>query len=363
MTRFLYIFATLLLLLSSCGKNELHIAVNFPDAENRTLRIVYRAANSEGGFLVDQQLPFAQGAMDMRVATRYPTVVWILSTSGQVLMPVYAEKGDNLTLTGKYADPASWVISGNKVMDAYAAWAKQEANTLKADNPEAVNAAVAKYVKAHPEDPAAAFILFTRYRRTGHEKEFQGLRASLKIDEDDLQQMEDACILTAPNPAPSPLKQLTLPDERDSLVTLKTSGHAATLLYFWRDTYGKTHSDAKALFKDLYKATASHEAKADTSTAKNAPPFSGVKPRKSAPALQLVNVYMDLDTMTWRRTLKSDTILGQTVALRAVGAEATPALAPLNIPSVPYFVVLSTDGKPLYAGPSPAEARKALPKK
>lgn len=332
------IYLLLLLCVSSCTKNELSFSGKFSDAPTQPLRVIYRAASGTGAFLVDNPVPLAQGEFTMKVATRYPTVIWVIASDGTTLMPIYAEKGDELVLSGKYSEPYAWRVEGNDVMERYTVWAKENVATLKSGEPERVNAAIAREVKANPGSRASAFILFTRFARVGNEKEFNDLKKLLTLDEDDIKEMESAALLppvTGVATGSAKFAGLTLPTPKDSLCHLKPSANTKTLLYFWRDSFGNTHSGMQKLMKELSKDS----------------------------TVRMANIYMDTDTAAWHRQLSADTTLRTSCPLWALGAEANASVATLGVPSVPFIIVADGKGVQLYRGTDPDKARLMINKR
>lgn len=321
------------LAVSSCKKNELKLTGTLADGKGQTLRIIYRAADKEKSFLVDNPMPLdASGSFSLKVATRYPTVMWIHALhEGKLLMPVYAERGDELTVSGKYGEPWAWTVKGNKVMEQYCDWARANAKALQSGDESLTNAAVAAYVNKEPDSRTAAFLLFTRFAVSGHESEYKSLLAKLELDEDDLEEMVQACMapghVTAPgNPE---LGNLRLATPSDSLTGIDLSKAKTTLLYFWRESPDK---ETRALIDDVNSDT----------------------------VRQGVSVYMDTDTVRWHQVLRSDSVMGTTLALWSLGGETNPAVRHLAIPSTPYLIVAGANGKVTYRGSDTQKARNAV---
>lgn len=319
-----YIYIVLLCsLVVSCTKNELAVSGVLSEAAGQSLDIVYRASDKEKSFLVEETVPLdASGKFSLKALTRYPTVLWILSANqGTLLMPVYAERGEELTIEGKYSEPRKWKVEGNKVMEQYCQWAQQNINALMSDSPSKLNEAIAAYVKKNPDSLTAAFILLTHYNIAGHEDEFNTLSASLKIDDEELSQMRRACMapdIKSPAAADIPAS-LSLTSLKDSLTDIPLKGKGSTLLYFWREAPEKEYREL------LGKSIA----------------------RTGGAA---VCVFMDIDTIRWHQMLHSDTILNAATNVWAPGGEVNRALRPLHVPTSPYIIVTDDNGKVTYRG-------------
>lgn len=325
--------AILVLLMGSCGKNEVTLQGSLSGSEGKTLIVAHRAADKAGSFLIENSVPFSSGAFTYKAITRYPTVMWIMSAAdGKLLMPIYGERGDELTISGKYSEPWAWKVEGNEVMRLYCKWAKANINALMSDDPAKINAAVAECVMKIPDNRAAAFILFTRFHIAGYEKQYKALQAALKLDKDALKEMQQACMLP-PAPAEPKMRapdKLDLYSTTDSLVTVKLKGKIPTLLYFWREAPDEQTRTLlkKALDRDTL--------------------------------LQTVAVYMNNDTVAWHRLLRNDSISDKAVHLHALGGEINPAVRPLAVPGTPYFIVTSKTGAILYQGTDASAASAKL---
>lgn len=331
-----YILSTLLLLLmtamSSCIKNEFTLTGKFDGAGTLPLHIVYRAANSERAFVVDENVPLMEGSFTMRCPTRYPTIVYLLDPTHRQMYAIYAEKGDKLNITGLWGDPYTWQVSGNEVMEQYCAWAKTHQDILHSTQPEKINAAVAAYIHENPGTRTSLFMLVTMYRRDADEADFRRLLATFK-DKDEVEEMLAAAAQEEPEkPATRPVRTLRLTGANDSTMTLTPGAARLTLLYFWREGFGPDHEAVVQLLKDV-------RGKRDVRTA---------------------TIFMDTDTIRWRQLLKGPMSSDSITALWATGGEVDPRLDGLEINSTPRLLLLDKNGKTIYNGTDAAAVRKLI---
>lgn len=330
--KYLLVCSLLLTFVAGCTKNELTLAGTLSGGAGKNMLVLYRASDKEKDFMVENPVVLdSEGSFTLKVLTRYPTVMWIFATnSGELLMPVYGERGDELRLTGKYNEPWAWKVEGNDVMEEYCAWAAANINAVKSDNPAKLNAAVAAFVKEHPDSRTAAFILFTCFQTSGHEGEYKRLCGTLELDEDEMKQMRMACM--APDyivePATTLDEVLRLPDEKDSLVNINLKGRT-TLLYMWRDNPDEP-------VRDLLR-----KALSDTTR-------------------QAIGIFLDSDTMRWHQSLRADTLLSRCTNLWAPGAEMNPALRKLRLSQIPCFLILNGKGEVTWRGMDAGEASAHL---
>ncbi len=320
------------LMLSSCTKNEFSVKATITGSGSRSVNIAYMALAKETQEFVSLQLPFVDNSLEFKGATRYPTIVWLMSSDGQLLHWLYAEKGDELEIKGDYGSPLLWKVSGNKVMEQYCEWLAQNSATLQAYNAESVNAAVKKYVADHPSETASAIILLAHFHRTNSETEFKALWDKLTIDSDLKAHLLDASMhqfdTSNTDAAKLPMVPLALQSRGDSLVTINPATRRATILYFWRSNSGPHKSILQKLA-----ALPADVAKAD--------------------------IFLDPDSIQWHYMLKTDTIKGRT-ALWAFGGEMNLALKRLNIPGDPFIIVANRQGAQQYRGSNINDALKAL---
>lgn len=321
------------LLLPSCGKNEFTLSGSLSDSRGKTLRVIYRAADKKRSFIEDNPVPLeADGAFSMKGIVVFPTVLWVTDMqTGELLLPIYAERGDELTLSGKYSEPWGWTVNGNKVMERYSEWAKANAPALKSGNTAKINAAIAGYVSENPDSRTAAFLLLTRFDIRDHEAQYKSLLAKLDMDEDDLKEMQEACMAVQTASVPQVPKKFSmrLPGTADSLMNVDIAGASRTLVYFWNDS---PTGEESSLIESL-----------DADTAR-----------------RCVSIFMDSDTVRWHNIIKNDKALKTTLPYRALGAEANPQVKAMGVTRTPYMIVVDSAGKILYHGSGAAEARSSL---
>lgn len=325
--------------LGGCAKNEFTLEGDLEGAGTQPLHIAYRAANSERAFVTDLTVPLMEGRFSLTCATRYPTVVWLFSPMHSLMYAVYAEKGDHISIKGRWTDPYTWQVSGNEVMEEYCAWAKANPAALHSTQPAVVNTAVARYVKAHPDTRTALFMLLTLYCRAEDEAGFRSLLATFK-DKEMRAEMLAAC--AEPEPAPldakKPVSAFTLTNEKDTAQTLNPASARRTVLYFWREGFGPQHEQAMRLLREA----------------------------RRQGGVQAAHIYLDPDTVRWHQMLRSARSAGQlpdsVAALWAVGGESDPRLASLQLRSAPAIIVTDAKGRVLYRGTDVAAARTTVNK-
>lgn len=326
--------ALFLLSLVSCGKNELNVVASLKDGGNRDVMLVYTAWSNKQDELRKEKVPLRNGAFTRTLFTKHATLVWIIAHDGKLLHAVYAEKGDEISISGNYSKPLEWKITGNEVSERYSDWLIANAKIAASGNPTIVNKAVEKYVKAHPDDVASALLLLTVYYRSADRVQYDKLWASLDIDDDEKERLMHIALAemetVGADVSKTVVSPLTLRCRADSLVVVNPSRARATMLYFWRRTDGPH----KGILKEL----------------------------SSQPAdIQIADIYLDPDTVQWRYLTERDTF-DRRLPLWAFGGEMNLSLSKLAVPSDPYIIVTDRKGKQLYRGESVADAVKAAAK-
>lgn len=323
-----------LLCLTSCLKNEFTLNVSLQEAADSNLTIIYRGASDKQNFVADQTIPLSHGALQLKGATNHPTVIWILSPAHEELFTIYAERGDELQVTGKLSDPLLWQVKGNKVMEEYCKWVRANETVLRGRDAVKINKVVAKYVKENPDQALAPFLLLSRFTQPGHEKEFDTLWGLLK-DEKEAAGMREA-FMPLPSPAEEkgavlPLMPVSLPAQGDTMLTVNPSAAKATVIYFWQDISSPLHKQTVTLLHDA----------------------------DSIYSLQTADIFMGGDSVQWSATRDTHNKFSPR-SMWALGAETNVALRRLNIPSTPYIIIADKKGKQLYRGADPEAARKVI---
>ena len=275
---FLPILVLTLLTLTGCVKNEFRVEFKLPAGVNESYTMLYYVSDSEKGWLYDQVAVVQQGKCQLKGITRNPTLIY---------------GGDKVEITGDSGSPASWSVSGNEINEALSVWRAENRNALSARDNKNVNEAVAKYVKAHPEDPESTILLEVYYDRSLDTAGFESLFKSLKGEASDVRWME---LMSRSDLLGGfePLKQTAAP------LILRTAGNGA-------DTIG--FNDQPAL---LYFSYNNYDArKDDVSKMKQL-----LKERTDSGKPQIVSISLENDSSSWRYQARMDSLKGAVVTWR-----------------------------------------------
>lgn len=333
---FLSILVLTLLTLTGCVKNEFQVEFKLPAGVNESYTMLYYVSDSEKGWLYDQVAVLQQGKCQLKGITRNPTLIYVFQGAQDPGVVIYAERGDKIEITGDSGSPASWAVSGNEINEALSAWRADNRNALSARDNKKVNEAVAKYVKANPEDPVSTILLEVYYDRSIDPAGFDSLFKSLKGKAADVCWME---LMSRSDLLGGfePLKQTAAP------LILRTAGNGAdtigfneqpALLYFSYNNYD-TRKDDVSKMKQL------------------------LKERTDSGKPQIVSISLENDSSGWRYQARMDSLKGAVVAWMPLSF-ADPAAVSLGLEKAPCFIVVGKKGKILYRGTSLDDAARKL---
>ena len=333
-------------MLVGCVKNEFKVDFEFPKEHIGNYMMTYYAWDSRGGRGIEHTVSIQEGKAAADCITRLPTLIYISDASqpGSSMM-VYAERGDEIKISGEGTDMASWTVTGNKLSERWSAWRKG-AYPKKKDI-KTFHKSIEEYVKGNPKDELSAILLLTEWNRREDPEGF--VRLWNMIDKDSRsQQLIDICGATdflgvefitnadgkLEYAKDSKINILPLRTRDRGLDTLKLN--KPSFLYFFGENNAARRETADSL-RILLRAY----------------PDS----TKSVVA----DVYMDSDSLTWVNAIRRDSLDGMTRAWQPRGL-AEGLMVRLGVRRLPWFVVKDKDAKEAYAGSDIKEATAAFRK-
>ena len=257
MKRLYYILLSAILLLGACTKNEVKLSFRLDGVPQETLKLDYYASDKKKGWVIEEFVNVQQGNAQTILRTVNPSLVFLAPTSGtSPLVFFYAERGDEISISGKGSDPLFYKISGNDITDDLTAWrlastkALAEASADPVKGATALNKLVADYVKANPENPASMLLLLCYYNRRADEQGFEKTRKLLKGDALDptWSSLVARADMIDDSPLPAKLPSSMLLKTTSGCDTIRT-GKVPAILYFYRDNASSRGDDLKALRK------------------------------------------------------------------------------------------------------------------
>lgn len=297
-----------------------------------------RALYYVDGALQSSIFPADRGSFSFKGRAPEGAVVEILDNDYRLLGRFYAENGDEIDVT---IDPKSQaamkVEKGNEAAIRWAQWLNANAKILDGRNSKAINALVAKYVKAHPQDIVSTLIVTTVYDASADPEGASRLLSSIAPEARPTALTEAlATLLTYADTSAGKrrVSPLTLMARNDTVTTFSPRKHRLSLLVFSDENSGRADSIVPAL-RRLRKA---HTDK----------------------ALGIIDISLDTDTLAWQSSTRNDTATWD--AAWGTGGIASAALRPLAIPRLPYFIVTDSVGSQIYRGASISQALKMIDK-
>lgn len=336
MKRFLSLLGILLTLTcTGCIKSRFTVEFQLPSSIADSYSMLYYASDSEKGWLQEKVAVPQGGKCSMELLTVNPTLVYVFQGSLEPGLVFYAERGDRIELKGDNPDPGTWTVTGNDINDALTSWRLSNRDVLAARDSQRINAAVAKYVAANPDKPAATLILLLYYYRGEDRAGFDRLFNSLKGDAADpewtnLVNRND--LLAGFEPSQKKTGALILRTYANGCDTIPMTA-AKTLLYFSNNGIESRTADIIRL-REL------------------------IRERKDSASLPVVNVNMEPDSAAWSYQLRNDSLRGAVQAWMPLGF-SDPDARRLGVAGIPYFIVIEKGGRILYRG---ADIEKALEK-
>ena len=297
-----------------------------------------RALYYVDGALQSSIFPADRGSFSFKGRAPEGAVVEILDNDYRLLGRFYAENGDEIDVTIDPKSPAAMKVEkGNEAAIRWAQWLNANAKILDGRNSKAINALVAKYVKAHPQDIVSTLIVTTVYDASADPEGASKLLSSIAPEARPTALTDAfATLLTYADTSAGKrrVSPLTLMAQGDTVTTFSPRKHRLSLLVFSDENSGRADSIVPAL-RRLRKA---HTDK----------------------ALGIIDISLDTDTLAWQSSTRNDTATWD--AAWGTGGIASAALRPLAIPRLPYFIVTDSVGSQIYRGASISQALKKIDK-
>lgn len=319
--------------MTSCGStDDFVVRGQIAGVDVQTVTMTY----FDRGGLQSYTVQSLGGKFSFRGTAAKPTLAVISLGDGQRLATLVVKNGDEVTIEVDPANPFMAKVSGNATSREIAQWLNTNAESLQARRPDAVNAAVARYVEGNKDKMSATAILVNYYNCDGYEATADSLFSLLTVGArpTEIVQGFNSVInsqLSADGQAP--VQYMVLYELRDSLISFTPGRASASLLCFTTDD--RTELDSIR------------------------PRLRRLRLAQPKERLQMLEISTAPDSASWRRSFRSDTVSNwyRTWIPGSVGAPSVRALA---IPRLPYFIVTHSTGTQIYRGPSLKGAEAAM---
>ncbi|MCM1490826.1 MAG: hypothetical protein NC095_08375 [Muribaculum sp.] len=347
-----------LVLLSGCMKNEFSLQFEFPKDHIGNYMVDYYAWDSKKGSWIESVASVQGGKATVRCITNRPTLVYIRdASSSSNSIVVYAERGDELVISGDKSDMNTWMVKGNKESKRWSEWRNKNASVLfngKENFSKEKEKAISDFVNANKNSALSTMILLTEWDRNVNPDGFLKLWNSIDDDAKDRQLLEmcgcpDLIGVEFEVNAEGKLartkenkhKQLVFRTRDNGLDTLKFNKVKSSLLYFFTE-----NNSERGVVMDSIKAL--------------------TKTYNDSTKRIIADICLRPDSMVWINSLRSDTIKGMVRAWSPAGF-ADHNLIRLGVIREPWFIVMRKDGTDAYSGKDLNDAiaafRKEMDKK
>ncbi|MBD5180100.1 MAG: hypothetical protein HDT01_02245 [Bacteroidales bacterium] len=146
--------------LTACGNDDLFtVQANIDGLGTQNVRFIYRNGDREQSGMAMA----LDGKFSFTGVSKQNTIVDIFTTNRILLGSLVAKNGDNIELTMKLNEPATFSARGNKISEELSNFLSQNKDIVNNLETDKINAAIAEYVSKNRNNPASAFLLFTHF--------------------------------------------------------------------------------------------------------------------------------------------------------------------------------------------------------
>lgn len=329
----IFFILTLLSAAAGCTKNEFNLEFALDSNVSGNYKIAYYAADKRGGIMVESVAPVTAGKASVKGITRHPTLVYLYKAATEPATVIYAERGDNIEITGPSGNPAEWAVGGNDINKAWSEWRNLNSSVISSADRKAVNEAVGKFIGQHPSDPLSTLLLLTSFSRREDESLYLELWRKLDGEAREPKWRELAARADQTHPyaiAPGRLRSMALRSLHNGIDTIRPGSAKACLLFFW----GASIKDRKEHIDSV------------RGLAKEFP--------DSASRL-IADICLEADSTAWRSAARNDS-LKNVARLWTPAGLADSRLMSLSVGRNPFYVVVRPDGTQTYRGDDPGAA-------
>lgn len=329
---FVTLLAGILMFAGACRRNEVKVEFKLPAAVSDAYSMVYYASDKDKGWYVETVGAVQGGKAEMLLPTRYPTIVFFTGTGSTPRCAFYAERGDQIKITGDNGDPWTWRVSGNKLSEAWSDWRIANSKVLKDGDYKAKNAVVTKFVRENPDKPLSTLLLLVYYDRRSDEA---GFRKTWEMLEGDALQpkwirlLSRADLLDDSPQFGDKVDQMIVSSLGNGVDTIHFKGKPL-MIYFWRE-----EDEGKGEFLERFRKTAVEFGDSDKRL--------------------MADISFDPDSSGWVYRIRRDTVK-KSIRGWIYRGEADSVVRRMSIPGTPWFVVGDSKGKFLYEGPESLKA-------
>lgn len=327
-----FLISVVSLLAVACGSDKFFIIeCNIEGAGSQAVIATYYAS----GGLRREVVAATDGKAVVRGESAVPTLVIITMADGSPVATLVAQDGDKIAFTTGIDDPLSIrYTDANEASGQIGKWIADNADALRSADAKAINEAVTAFVTKNPGKIASTVLLTGYFQSEGYESQADSLFSIIDVKARPVEVVQGfntvlSAQLSSGSDADMPV--MTLYDESDSTITVNPIRRSATLLCFLSDSQAGRDSVATRLRSLMERY-----------------------PKR----LMAVEISCAPDSASWRRSIGTDTVAWSRTWLPA--SVASPEVARLAVPRIPYFIVADSTRSQIYRGTSVANAESAI---
>ncbi len=317
-----------------CIKNEVKVDFQLPENVNDAYKLTYYASDQEKGWFVETVAAVQRGKVEVVLATKLPTIVYIMESGSMPRAAFYAERGDKIEISGDSNDPLSWNISGNDLTEEWSKWRVANRTALASGEYPKINKAVGEYVKSNPGNPLSTILLLVYYDRRSDDSGFLKLWKLLKekaLEPKWMQLVSRSDIIRESPLSPQKIGSLILHTYGNGVDTLMM-GNKPVLMFFWRGNDDK-RKEGIDMIKGLVKAFPDSASRI------------------------IADISFDPDSIGWQSAVRKDS-LSKVVRGWNFHGETDSLMIRSGVERTPWFIVFDSKGKEVYAGDDHEKADK-----
>ena len=318
---------TILIVLSGCGGDEgFVIKCDIKGLDTRGLEMVYMTRHG----LSKASFHPVDGKVELRGASRQPTLVEVFTLDGELLFTCVASDGDRMKLKMTLDDPTSLTITGQDATRDYTAFITQHDSILTHGSDAEVNRMIAESVRSNPSSMASTLLMVTRFRSAGHELEADSLMSEI-----------------LPEARPALLSSFYASAIGEQVATSARGEVRSFTLRIGRTATGRDTTVRYIPSQQSYSLLAFTDTRKPDSLTRR---LRNLKKELKDRQFKIVEVSLSTDSASWFSATRSDSVNWSRAW--SPGSAASRDIRRLAIPRTPYFILVDSQGTQVYRGTS-----------
>lgn len=312
----------------ACTDND-QFRVNGTIAGNTTMNL--RVGYYADGVYRSQITAAREGEFEFFGTSRQPAVVDIFDYEYRIMARLYAANGQTLQVTIDRSKPFDVVVNGNAASSEWAAFLRQNADSLTA-GPAMANSVIARYIFSHPDNIVSTLLLTNNFHTAADPELADSLLASIDPQARPSSLTESYVYLLqriVSEAATDTVAPFRYVDSKDSVCTFDPADHARTVLVFSDENQGRT-SHALPLLRR----------------------YAGNK------KVYVLEIGLDPEYTDWRRYTAPDSSAWKQGWLP--GGPMAGGIEQLAVPQTPFYIVVDSTGHQMLRTTQPAPVNDIL---